>query len=346
MFMQSSRFLVPGLMLVLGCSVESRNSSVPPDAATTRVADEHFRFLLGNHDDITRAGLSFMSDNDSLNAPIKVIVTANRQVDWYPGNPGIDGAPHFDACRVQSSIEFIESRMEDAVVNLPTNWTSSQVAFGQLLHTVQDFYAHSNWVEIKEYQRANGLPSDRDLFTGTEYFYWPVGYDGERIAGMIVLGDTAPLATRLYRAVGDRIPYYSDGVSIPGLMTAGGDGNPDCPAYPIPMSHSDLNKDMIPMPFYAQAYSAAVAQTTQEFCRFVRLALLRHGDGIKDPFFRNFLVRNADCYCTARWNTTSPASSVNLNLIHHWSSDFSSLVPSGSETPFKPSVCAMRWLSK
>jgi predicted secreted protein len=73
------------------------------------------------------------------------IVNANGDTDFY--EPG-DSAAHFDCedfsggqIRLQRKLQEIQRRMQAGNVG------EAQNALGQALHTIQDFYSHSNWVE-------------------------------------------------------------------------------------------------------------------------------------------------------------------------------------------------------
>ena len=60
---------------------------------------------------------------------------------------------HFDNCDFQSSTENINSKYSRLLTDLNPdpkiqNLDDAPDAFGQILHIAQDFYAHSNWVDL------------------------------------------------------------------------------------------------------------------------------------------------------------------------------------------------------
>jgi len=70
------------------------------------------------------------------------IVCANIAVDLNQ----INDAPHFDNSSFASGVEHINelwSRIEAG--------NACMTNFGRLTHTVQDFYSHSNWVELHDH---------------------------------------------------------------------------------------------------------------------------------------------------------------------------------------------------
>lgn len=59
---------------------------------------------------------------------------------------------HFDGCDFAGGIEYVQSQLQE-IERLRTEDCSKNIckifeAFGRLTHGIQDFYAHSNWVEL------------------------------------------------------------------------------------------------------------------------------------------------------------------------------------------------------
>ena len=101
--------------------------------------------LIEYHVSITRKALSEHFSPRALNA----ILTANiKQDDLLTGQIGHDEY-HYDNNAIAKSDRYIE---EQRVLTLsalqndapPAAWA----AFGRLIHTAQDFYAHSNYVDL------------------------------------------------------------------------------------------------------------------------------------------------------------------------------------------------------
>jgi len=105
------------------------------------------------HEDITTKGLKF------LQLPtLNLIKDANARVDFdfdhlHNSNAHI-ASYHFDNCNFLESTDRINQMYAEAVAALdPQNQNlmldKAAEAFVQLLHIVQDFYAHSSWVELQ-----------------------------------------------------------------------------------------------------------------------------------------------------------------------------------------------------
>jgi len=96
------------------------------------------------HASITRKALSEHFSPRALEA----IVAANLGQDDLRGQIGHDEY-HFDNNAFEKSYAFIEEKRALTVSSLqggdaPSAWT----AFGRLTHTAQDFYAHTNYVNL------------------------------------------------------------------------------------------------------------------------------------------------------------------------------------------------------
>lgn len=96
------------------------------------------------HASITRNALSEYFSPRALEA----IIAANLEQDNLRGQIGHDEY-HFDNNAFEKSYAFIEAQRTLAISSLqdgdqPAAWT----AFGRLTHTAQDFYAHTNYVDL------------------------------------------------------------------------------------------------------------------------------------------------------------------------------------------------------
>jgi len=100
--------------------------------------------LIPIHSEITIAALQGSFKPEIL----KTIISANQHQDGLAGQAGHDEY-HYDNNRIDRSNEYLKEqrvlllaamRMED----LQEAWK----AFGRLLHTAQDLYAHSNYVSL------------------------------------------------------------------------------------------------------------------------------------------------------------------------------------------------------
>jgi hypothetical protein len=107
--------------------------------------DNHRTIWIGDkgqpiHETITRQALPFLQ-------PIILdqVVSGNVNVDR---NTLVMSSAHFDNCAIVQSIERINSGYD----NLLVRKEMAPQDFGALLHTAQDFYAHTNWVESGNYK--------------------------------------------------------------------------------------------------------------------------------------------------------------------------------------------------
>jgi hypothetical protein len=82
-------------------------------------------------------------------AALRLIIKANIRTDnglsnvWHPEQ-------HFTENAIEMSLAYIEEQRNKVVATLRNEKPISQTwqAFGRLLHTAQDFYAHSNYVHL------------------------------------------------------------------------------------------------------------------------------------------------------------------------------------------------------
>jgi hypothetical protein len=103
------------------------------------------------HTEITQGALPFLR-TEILNQIV------DGDLDEDAGADGWHSENHFDACEFEDSSRNIQGKYNDLIsetiasgnypfasVNYPFHaaWT-----FGELVHPVQDFYSHSNWVEL------------------------------------------------------------------------------------------------------------------------------------------------------------------------------------------------------
>jgi len=121
------------------------------------------------HMDITSTANQGTLNSENL----VIVIAANDAQDVLQA----DSKRHFDNCCFEEGVEYIKEEWKN--VELETNFELALAAFGRLLHTVQDFYAHSNWMEIHLYfdpipvwdLDLNNLPSG--IVSGTWLFGFP-----------------------------------------------------------------------------------------------------------------------------------------------------------------------------
>lgn len=96
------------------------------------------------HAEITRNALMGKFSDQALGT----IITANLRQDRLLGLIGHDEY-HFDSNAFDQSYAYLEEQRTLTISSLegddiPTAWS----AFGRLIHTAQDFYAHSNYIDL------------------------------------------------------------------------------------------------------------------------------------------------------------------------------------------------------
>jgi hypothetical protein len=111
------------------------------------------------HADITREALQNLFGP----AAMKKIVAANLYQDRLAGQIGHDEY-HFDNNAFEQGYAYIEEQRALVVESLqgndvPTAWA----AFGRLTHTAQDFYAHSNYVDLWLARHNGTLPAPPEI---------------------------------------------------------------------------------------------------------------------------------------------------------------------------------------
>jgi hypothetical protein len=123
------------------------------------------------HETITTQSLTFLRQD-----VLQEVITGNRDADiihitTIPGS----SANHFDNCDFLGGVQRINSRYGDVLFALQVQPMAAAHIFGRIVHAAQDFYAHSNWVELGRQDLADsgtgpwltGNPSFTGLFSGT-----------------------------------------------------------------------------------------------------------------------------------------------------------------------------------
>jgi len=231
-----------------------------------------------NHEDITALGLSFLRPEILLALKEANVAT---DVEFIAVN-----ANHFDDCNFTGGSGVIQSSQAEAVARLNPNMPSPEAellairAFARSLHAVQDFYAHTNWIEL-----GGQMLVDRSLGA----FPTLSPYSTIASSGFVVVQGDKPKRAALTRD--DDAPYPANAVvtvkldktRAPGLISGTVDYEPGnfCPPS-VAMTHDELNKDKSSLvdrvTQYEAAKSLAVLQTEHEWCRLRELTRSAWGD--------------------------------------------------------------------
>lgn len=98
---------------------------------------------------------------DNMKKALEEIINANIDVD--SGSSVFKSASHFDGDNfegAQKRLTDLKLKIKDLMLQKRPNIKDAREYLGQALHTLQDFYSHSNWVELKRgaYYDVLGVP--------------------------------------------------------------------------------------------------------------------------------------------------------------------------------------------
>lgn len=257
------------------------------------------------HENITVQGLDFLDEAVSQD-----IAGYNRLVDIGDLPPGTsDDFHHFDSCNFTGSINHINNLYWQTIFALDpanTNLAAAKQHFGALLHTVQDFYAHSNWVELGKTDLNPPALFDNELgfWRSITPYNSIIDNDVIVIEGPVIT--TAYTVTRpgppsLYPASAVvTVTRLSDSEQFLGLIT-GDYGGTLCPES-IKMDHGnpltdghegDLNKDRLGLvgrdAMHLRARELAILQTRHEWFRLLSLVREYYGSTAADVLCREWV---------------------------------------------------------
>lgn len=257
------------------------SDEAPPSEPVTGAAAERFSTAPGepNHEEITAAGLGF------LRAEIVTALQAANvatDVEFFLVN-----ANHFDDCNFSGGAQVVSDSQAEAVAALepalasPTTDALAIRAFARSLHALQDFYAHTNWIEL-----GGQVLVDASLTA----FPALTPYQTVPSSGFVIVQGAKPKRAALTR---DEAAAYPESAVVgvrlhkqpPALGLISGtvdyeEGN-YCPDA-VAMTHEELNKDKASnvgrTAQYEAAKALAILQTEHEWCRLLELTRSAWGD--------------------------------------------------------------------
>jgi hypothetical protein len=324
-FLRKAIFVCSAAPLVAACG--DPEASAPP---LSEVDQPFATGLAGEpvHEEVTAEGLSFFRSE-----VITALQAANVSTDI---EFLLSNAHHFDDCNFSGGADVIRARQSEAVEHLnPALGGLEQAlairAFGLSLHTAQDFYAHSNWVE-------DGGTSIVESSLGA----WPslVPYSVLEPSGFLVVQGNPPAGIAIWRRQGASYPRNAivfariGSSSRYGIMSGTVDFEPGnfCPAQ-IAMTHDELNKDRAsrhPAQF-VEATDLAIQQTTHEWCRLLTMTRAAWGEGGDAQIFEWVEDERAASQCGDPANLSvgfvASASSVGLGESATISVDYANAGP-------------------
>lgn len=231
-----------------------------------------------NHEDITQSALGFLRPE-----VLAALVAANVETDVQFA---LVNANHFDDCNFSGGSQVVSSHEDAAVKALdpsavtPESDAEAIVNFARSLHAVQDFYAHSNWVE-----------SGGQTLVDASYGPFPTlnPYQVVPSSGFVIVQGRKPAASALSRK--DDAAYPENAVvtyrrareRARGLISGTVDYEPGnyCPDA-VAMTHDELNKDKSTLAGreaeHEAAKALAIQQTRHEWCRLSALMTAAYAD--------------------------------------------------------------------
>jgi len=302
------------------------------------------------HQEITKDGLKF------LKSPVSQLLA-----DQHPTIELDQSSPnHFDNCQFTESVSLINSRYDNAVIflnpNAP-NLDSARTEFGKILHTVQDFYSHTNWIEMGRTdlvdpwydhwkpltgyssttnedpvfvleQRPNGIFSDytiskKDKTFTVNHELWDTTGEGKK-SGLI--SGTYGEPHESHCPPDASIPH-GDKLYNRFFRTA------DYTEFP-----NELNKDNPAIKGHKAARTLATEQTTHEFCRLVVLTNEKWGMPGVNLIYNNWVADKAflDKRCPTIEESYTSIRSGNDSYIHDSNQNYISKPNSVEDKPSIP----------
>jgi hypothetical protein len=224
----------------------------------------------------------------------------------HHGLLGFDTAEHFDSCNFDGGTAKINARLTGSSGAIPLfspNVSPDVAKFGEsdvfagvrkwaaALHGVQDFYSHSNWVEMTRAGTTYGvqiLPNEELIDDGLGL--WRVIQDDWKLVRPNIISSQTvlPRTWTSDNPIGegdfsDRLPRVKDdkGNEYWLLISGKSVSKNSCPVKKNPntgsitrlsMGHDNLNKDNINRIYHFEAQMLASRQTRHEWCRLMHLA--------------------------------------------------------------------------
>ncbi|XP_019748271.1 von Willebrand factor A domain-containing protein 7-like [Hippocampus comes] len=127
---------------VLTLSWDSYTHQYITEQAILNVTLDTLQQHQGHHDEKKdRLGRSFWR-------AVGEVVHSNAEMDFLSSTRS-DPVYHFDSERVESAVAMLRQFWAHTLLSVRANeYQSARHSLGQLFHSLQDFYSHSNWVEM------------------------------------------------------------------------------------------------------------------------------------------------------------------------------------------------------
>lgn len=134
-----------GPMISVGQYIEIFNSSLKNvnnlDRLVFSETMDYYDFMWRSaHRRITERALKDVLGPKAL----RRVIRANLRQDLHQATSKF----HFDNCAFAEGIEYINEQFELALFLCRSDEGAALEAFGRIIHALQDFYSHSNWIEL------------------------------------------------------------------------------------------------------------------------------------------------------------------------------------------------------
>ncbi len=299
----------PLLLSFAGCGSEApQEIAERPDPFATSLSGEPV------HETATAEGLAFLKPEIVLALQAANVATDVQFV--------FDSAYHFDDCNFTGASQVVADEQSVAVAALGPDGDPIESdivalnAFARSLHVVQDFYSHSNWVELGATSLVDGSLTA-----------WPLlsPYSSIDGSGILVVQGKPPAGTAVFRRKDEPYPENAivhvrvKGKPGLGLMSGSVDYEPGdfCPTQ-IRMTHDELAKDSSSdagrVAQHEQALALATEQTGHEWCRLLTLTRQAWGEAGDARLFAWVADESAASECgepaDLSSSATAPASAL------------------------------------
>jgi hypothetical protein len=224
----------------------------------------------GGHEAITSQGLSFLNES--------VLDEINDEHGFIDDTTQLTPSWHFDSCQLQESAERINNQYNAPMDPIDAGGVMAEFdpadpnpfdaadEFGQALHIVQDFYSHSNWVDLGRTDLYESGISDWEV-----YDEW-----SEIRPGIVAVSEHLPDGWSAQPSPQNFTPSVTTDTNATKfvLLTGVPEGTTfdDC-LDSIKVGHAELNKDVDDgegeHALFAPAFDLAKKQTSHEWCRLL-----------------------------------------------------------------------------
>lgn len=256
-----------------------------------------------HHEQMTDAALPFLEPEIR-----DAVIDGNLGRDFLPAIWRKADEWHFNDCEFDGASRAIRETYDEAVTLLSeggdTPSEDAATQFGVILHVVQDFYAHSNWVEL---QLDDGAACDTRSANGQAagivddgFESWPAMRPWSTIRGTVVVQETSDEEARAH-GIDPRSLRWTSRTKKAQVETSSGETRSalvtgevyylvfalpianECPSaskalhWDVYGGEDELHKDAPGQCFHDLAIDLATRQTRHEWCRLISLTYAKLG---------------------------------------------------------------------